>query len=155
MTIKSFGFLNPSVEGNHEKNWRTLDTNTKFGNWTPETLNINNVGSTQGWYQLYGPIVFYWAKLTYNGVNMTPGVSPRILNLPYGPESPSGLKFFSESQVSINARGGAGGASFPLNASEDAWVSSVGGTAYIYLPSTWTATDIQFIWVQGWIFRDA
>lgn len=156
MTIKSFGFLNPTSPENTEKNWRTLDANTKFGNWTPTVEGITNFGSAEGWYQLYGPIVFYWIKLTYDGTDMTAGAPPvRISNLPYGPESVSGKKILSPYQVSMVARAGAGGASENLNSTYDPWVTSVSGTAYIYLPTVWTATVTQYIWIQGWIFRDA
>lgn len=155
MTIKSFGFLNPVSEENTQKNWRTLDTNTKFGLWEPVVTDIANVGSTEGYYQLYGPIVFYWIKLTYNGTQMTTTGGPKISNLPYGPESVSGKKTTAPYQVSLTARAGAANASQSLAAGYDPWVSAVSGTSYIYLPGTWSAANTQNIWIQGWIFRDA
>lgn len=156
MTIKSFSFLNPTSPVEQEKNWRQFDENSKFGLFTPTVADINNFGSAKAWYQLYGPVVFYWIKLTSDGVDMTAGAAPKISNLPYGPQSASGGKTLSEYQVSLTARGGAGGASVPLIATADAWATAVGGTSYIYLPAgPWTAPAIQNIWVQGWIFRDA
>lgn len=155
MTIKSFSFENPVGPESLERNWRQFDQNSKFGVFEPLVTDINNFGSAEGYYQLYGPIVFYWIKLTYDGTNMTPGAGPAIYNLPYGPESVSGLKAVSPKQVSMTARAGAGSAAELLNSTQDAWVASTGGIAYIILPAAWTAAVTQNIWVQGWIFRDA
>jgi hypothetical protein len=153
--MKTLAFINVSGEEPHAKNWRVLDESSKFGIWTPSTVDINNVGSTKGYYQLYGPLVFYWIKITYDGTNLTAGANPRISNLPFGPESSSGLKTTSEFQVSLTARAGAGGASELLSATNDAWATATSGVSYIYLPTVWTAAVTQIIWVQGWIFRDS
>src|SRR5574339_445519 len=156
MTIKAFNFLNPIDDDSRGKNWRQFIDNSKFGLWTPTVDDIGNLGSAKAYYQLYGPVVFYWIKLTYNGVNMTNLGTPVITNLPYGAESTSGQRLVSESQPGFTARAGSGtNALEQLSSTQEPYIISLAGTSYIQLPTTWTAASTQIIWVQGWFFRDA
>lgn len=154
MTIKSFSFQNIEEKDADKRNWRQFQDNSTFRVWTPTARNITNLGNTKGYYQLYGPLVYYYIHLEKNGGgNMVwSGVgNPDITPIPYGPNSVSGSKATPDVQyLNCNMANG-----YDLVNNQKAIVTAVGGVQYIILPNgaVWAgATDI---YIYGWIFRDA
>jgi hypothetical protein len=154
MTIKSFNFINDPLIG-PERNWRELDTNTKFGIWEPTVNNITDYGVYAAYYQLFGPMVWYYIYLrSYGDVHgvanrsMVPSGAgtPSISNLPYGPETPSGKKSIQNVQwlECVNHAG----TTFAAKAK----VTTALSTSYIYLPADF-ASEAK-LYIYGWILKD-
>lgn len=155
MTIKSFGFLNPTNPANTERNWRTLDTNTKFGTWVPTLADLTDAGTEVAYFQLYGPMVYYYIYLrSYGDIHgvagrlIQPGADPRISLPPYSPETPSGKKAIQNNQWldCVDEKG------FELAPGQKAILSAVASTPYIGLPVGWA--NVNKIYIYGWFFRD-
>lgn len=155
MTVKSFSFLNPISDDAHERNWRQFDENSKFKVWTPEVGNMVNVTEKIGYYQLYGPMCFYWIRLYGAGLGWsgTGGTVPYIYNLPYRGEAVSNIPGVNDRQFldAVDASG------VDLTIGNKAVLQVPATTPIITLPlpavgTTWRGSNFAFVY--GWFFRN-
>jgi hypothetical protein len=152
MSYKTFSFQNPEEKTSPENNWRQLQDNSKFISWEPTLVQINNVGSTTAYYQLYGPLVYYYIQINYDGTALSYTGSPRITNMPLGPKWQSGFSY-SDYQF-LEAVGDLGVPLSSTHSKATLYPAYVGATNILYLPTgTWASTTA--IYVYGWIFRSA
>ena len=90
--IRAFSFKNVPDENN--ENWRILSQKTEFRPFTPETT-LTGVDSSQGYYMLYGPMVFIFLYFVGDGtvVSWGPGTT---IDVPIEPWTPTTGSFPQE-----------------------------------------------------------
>lgn len=150
MTIKAFGFLNPTDEINTQRNWRVLDENSKFLDFSNKIAvgNISNFVSAIAYAQLIGPLCHYYIKLSGSGgVDMTSAGSGYITGIPFGAPSVSGQKTteYWQGLECVDAN-------FIEIAPAKAVLLYNSGVPRITLPAGFTSISL---YVYGTVFRDA
>jgi hypothetical protein len=150
MTIKSFSFLNPSEPEAGEKNWRVLQESSKYIDFSSSitVTNITNYGSAKAWCQTYGPMAYYYIKLTSAGGNMTSAGGAYISGMPFGPPTLSGLKstIYTQWLDALDTNGN------ELAANQRAQLIFSTARPRINVPGVIATPDI---YVYGWFLRDA
>lgn len=148
--MQPFGFIQLDGEDPASKNWRVLDSSSKFGPWVPTQHNITGVTTVKAFYQLYGPMCYYYINLGGAAVTVGGGGNPSYLTgLPYGPDSSSGLKTTYLKQT-LTCSDGNGASLFAAN--PYAILSYNAGVSRINIPIGGVAS--AEIIISGWFFRN-
>lgn len=151
MTIKSFAFESSDQLSPEGRNWRQFDQASNFIDFSSKVTvgNITNYGSAVAWAQSYGPMVYYYIKLTPSAGNLVSAGAGYIQGMPFGAPSVSGLKATIYLQpievLDTNLT--------PIAATgQKGYLTYNGSTPRINLVN---AFNTPTLYVYGWAFRDA